>query len=123
MKSRLFGVLLLTLGLVCGYFGLWQPLRQAQAGAESITLYGGLKLTWLIPVCVLFGLGCLLGGGRFATAMHNHDPDNRAPPGQNFRHRLAVVCALFRCGHRLAAMAQTCAFLPGLLVMNRITGQ
>lgn len=75
MSLRLLGVLLLVGAAVCAYFGVWQPLQQARAGAESITLYGGMKLAFVVPVCTLFGLGYVLGGGRFHLAIQNHDPD------------------------------------------------
>lgn len=39
---RGLGVLSLALGLFLGYIGVYSPLQQAQAGAESISVHGGV---------------------------------------------------------------------------------
>ncbi|KHL56481.1 hypothetical protein [Xanthomonas cannabis] len=75
MSGRLIGVLIILVGAALAYWGVWMPLQQAQAGAASITLHGGIKLALVAPMCVVFGSGYALGGGRFHQAMHNTDPD------------------------------------------------
>ncbi|MCC8444228.1 hypothetical protein LN449_17110 [Xanthomonas cannabis] len=75
MSGRLIGVLIILVGAALAYRGVWMPLQQAQAGAASITLHGGIKLALVAPMCVVFGSGYALGGGRFHQAMHNTDPD------------------------------------------------
>ncbi|MBB4132250.1 hypothetical protein [Xanthomonas sp. 3075] len=75
MSGRLIGVLILLVGAALAYWAVWMPLEQARAGAESITLHGGMKLALVIPMCLLFGIGYAVGGGRFHQSIHNSDPD------------------------------------------------
>ncbi|CAD2256570.1 hypothetical protein QSH46_018060 [Xanthomonas arboricola pv. juglandis] len=75
MSARLMGVLILLVGAAVAYWGVWMPLQQAQAGVASITLPGGIKLALLVPMCVVFGIGYVVGGGSFHQRMQNTDPD------------------------------------------------
>ncbi|WIX25597.1 hypothetical protein PUV44_01215 [Xanthomonas arboricola pv. corylina] len=74
MSARLMGVLIVLMGVALTYWGVWMPLEQARAGAQSITLHGGMKLALLVPMCFVFGVGYVAGGESFHHRMQNTDP-------------------------------------------------
>lgn len=65
------GVLIVLVGIALTYWGVWMPLEQARAGAESITLHGGMKLALMVPMCFVFGVGYVTGGESFHHRMQN----------------------------------------------------
>ena len=64
LKTRLGGVLVLSIGAVIGWFFILGPLHQAQAGAPTVRY--SLKAMVLVPACLVFGLAFLVGGDKLA---------------------------------------------------------
>ena len=64
LKTRLGGVLVLSIGAVIGWFFILGPLHEAQAGAPTVRY--SLKAMVLVPACLVFGLAFLVGGDKLA---------------------------------------------------------
>ncbi|MBP2562002.1 hypothetical protein J2857_004793 [Neorhizobium galegae] len=63
MKYRLGGLLVLLVGAVVGWSAIWQPLHQAQLGADTVAWMP--RIVVLLAVCVVFGLYFLVTGNRY----------------------------------------------------------
>lgn len=91
LKTRLGGLLVLAIGAVIGWFFILGPLHQAQAGASTVRY--SLKAMVLVPGCLVFGLGYLLGGDRLVY--HDAQRKRPTPAGWALIAAFLVLAALF----------------------------
>ncbi|WP_117195992.1 hypothetical protein [Rhizobium terrae] len=63
MKYRLGGLLVLLVGAAVAWVAIWQPLHQAQLGADTVAWMP--RIVVLLAVCAVFGLYFLLTGNRY----------------------------------------------------------
>ncbi|MCJ9754785.1 hypothetical protein MOV61_29065 [Neorhizobium sp. BETTINA12A] len=63
VKYRLGGLLVLVIGAAVGWSAIWQPLQQAELGADSVTWMP--RIVVLLAVCAVFGLYFLFTGNRY----------------------------------------------------------
>jgi len=70
LKFRLGGLVLIAVGVAVGWFFLWLPLQQAQAGAPEVSYQ--LKAFILVPLCIIFGAGFILAGERLQYRNEQH---------------------------------------------------
>jgi hypothetical protein len=62
MKARGFGLACLAVAALAAWWGIWQPLQAAEAGAERVRY--SLAVFVLVPAAGVFGLFFLLLGDR-----------------------------------------------------------
>lgn len=63
IKYRLGGLLVLLIGAAVAWSAIWQPLHQAQLGADTVAWMP--RIVVLLAVCAVFGLYFLLTGNRY----------------------------------------------------------
>ncbi len=63
IRYRLGGMLILLVGLVMAWVAVWQPLHQAELGADTVTWMP--RIVVIIAVCAVFGLYLLVTGNRY----------------------------------------------------------
>jgi hypothetical protein len=67
LKARLFGLLLVGIGVALAWFFGLRPLEAARSGAQHIDF--PIKLFIAAPMAIVFGLVMLVGGPRVAAAV------------------------------------------------------
>ncbi len=63
LKYRLGGLVCLIAGVAFGWWGIWLPYQDALAHAPEVKY--SLKIFFLVPALLVFGLFFLIGGARF----------------------------------------------------------
>ena len=62
MKARAFGLACLVVAVAAAWWGIWEPLRAAEAGAERVRY--SISVFVLVPAAGVFGLFFLIAGDR-----------------------------------------------------------
>lgn len=76
LKIRAVGAFLAGIGTALGWWLIWEPYRQALAGAPEVEVYG--KAFFVTPLVLIFGFACLAFGAKLPLRGADKDKQRRA---------------------------------------------